>query len=80
MSMINGFQADNHIGFEFIHKDKCGVPTKAKVIEVDKDTGRVMLEYVHGVWKWLNQTSSKRHYFQRNKVMKEMDYGPSPKY
>eukprot|EP00957_Ditylum_brightwellii_P138031 10523219-Ditylum_brightwellii.AAC.1 len=46
--MINGFQADNLIGLVFIHKDKCGVPTKAKVIEVDKDTIRVMLEYVHG--------------------------------
>eukprot|EP00957_Ditylum_brightwellii_P041687 3157274-Ditylum_brightwellii.AAC.1 len=28
--------------------DKCKVPTKTKVIEVDKDTGKVLLEYVHG--------------------------------
>mmetsp|Transcript_1296 Transcript_1296/g.1575 ORF Transcript_1296/g.1575 Transcript_1296/m.1575 type:complete len:358 (+) Transcript_1296:276-1349(+) len=45
---VNGFEAKDHIDFEFIHKDKRGIPTKAKVIEVDEETGKVMLEYVHG--------------------------------
>eukprot|EP00957_Ditylum_brightwellii_P181018 13790272-Ditylum_brightwellii.AAC.1 len=47
-SEINGFDATEHIGFEFVCKDKRKVPTKTKVIEVDKDTGTVLLEYVHG--------------------------------
>ena len=33
---------------EFVRKDKRNVPTKTKVIEVDEDTGKVMLEYLHG--------------------------------
>eukprot|EP00957_Ditylum_brightwellii_P190807 14526241-Ditylum_brightwellii.AAC.1 len=47
-SEINGFDATEHIGFEFVHNDKCKVPTKTKVIEVDKDIGKVLFEYVHG--------------------------------
>eukprot|EP00957_Ditylum_brightwellii_P127132 9692939-Ditylum_brightwellii.AAC.1 len=37
-----------NIGFEFVQNDKRKVPTKTKVIEVDKDTGFFLLEYVHG--------------------------------
>ena len=37
-SEINGFDATEHIGFEFVRKDKRKVPTKTKVIEVDEDT------------------------------------------
>eukprot|EP00957_Ditylum_brightwellii_P011278 853250-Ditylum_brightwellii.AAC.1 len=47
-SEINELDANEHIGFEFVHKDKCEVPTEAKVIKVDEDTGKVLLEYVHG--------------------------------
>eukprot|EP00957_Ditylum_brightwellii_P195318 14880695-Ditylum_brightwellii.AAC.1 len=47
-SKINGFDANEHIGFEFVHKDKREVPTKTKVVEVDEDTGKILLEYVHG--------------------------------
>ena len=47
-SEINGFDATEHIGFEFVRNDKRKVPTKTKVIEVDEDTGKVLLEYVHG--------------------------------
>eukprot|EP00957_Ditylum_brightwellii_P140456 10701497-Ditylum_brightwellii.AAC.1 len=47
-SEINGFNATEHIGFEFVHNDKRKVPTKTKVIEVDEDTGKVLLEHVHG--------------------------------
>eukprot|EP00957_Ditylum_brightwellii_P038131 2883497-Ditylum_brightwellii.AAC.2 len=35
---VNGFQPEQHIGLEFIHKDDKGVPTKATVVEVDEDT------------------------------------------
>ena len=47
-SEINGFDASKHIGLEFVHKDSQQIPTKAKVIEVDDETGKIMLEYVHG--------------------------------
>eukprot|EP00957_Ditylum_brightwellii_P103051 7853363-Ditylum_brightwellii.AAC.1 len=42
------FDTNEHIGFEFIRKDKREVPIKTKVLEVDEDTGKVLLEYVHG--------------------------------
>ena len=42
------FEAKDHIGFEFVHTDKQEIPTKAKVIEIDEDTGKALLEYVHG--------------------------------
>eukprot|EP00957_Ditylum_brightwellii_P107826 8225390-Ditylum_brightwellii.AAC.1 len=42
-SEINGFDATEHIGFEFLRKDKCKVPTKMEVIEVDVNTGKVLL-------------------------------------
>ena len=44
----------DHIGFEFVRKDSREVPTKAKVIEIDEDTGRVMLEYIHGGLEWVD--------------------------
>eukprot|EP00957_Ditylum_brightwellii_P069258 5257825-Ditylum_brightwellii.AAC.1 len=47
-SEINGFDVTEHIGFEFVCNDKHKVPTKTKVIEVDEDTGKVLLEYIHG--------------------------------
>eukprot|EP00957_Ditylum_brightwellii_P091750 6985894-Ditylum_brightwellii.AAC.1 len=47
-SEINGFDASEHIGFEFIRKDQREVPTKATVIEVDDKMGKIMLEYIHG--------------------------------
>eukprot|EP00957_Ditylum_brightwellii_P062054 4708953-Ditylum_brightwellii.AAC.1 len=42
-SEINDVDATEHIGFDFVHKDKHKVPTKTKVIEVDEDTGKVLL-------------------------------------
>eukprot|EP00957_Ditylum_brightwellii_P004005 304628-Ditylum_brightwellii.AAC.1 len=47
LSEINGFDAAEHIRFEFVCKDKHEVPTKTKVIEVYEDTGTLLLEYVH---------------------------------
>eukprot|EP00957_Ditylum_brightwellii_P181426 13820086-Ditylum_brightwellii.AAC.1 len=46
-SKINDFDATEHIGFEFVCKDKGKAPTKTNIIEVDEDTGNVLLEYVH---------------------------------
>ena len=45
---INGFNPHDHIGKEFIHMDKKGIPTKSTIMEVDEDTGKVILEYIHG--------------------------------
>ena len=45
---INGLISKDHIGFEFIKNDVRNVPIKSKVIEVDKETGKLMIEYVHG--------------------------------
>ena len=42
------FNAQDHIRLEFIQKDMRGVHTKTNVIEVDEDTGKVMLEYIRG--------------------------------
>eukprot|EP00957_Ditylum_brightwellii_P097343 7414034-Ditylum_brightwellii.AAC.1 len=47
-SEINDFDVTKCIGFEFVCKDKHEVPTKTKVIKVDEDTGKVLLEYVYG--------------------------------
>eukprot|EP00957_Ditylum_brightwellii_P068843 5225678-Ditylum_brightwellii.AAC.1 len=33
---------------EFIHTDRKGVPTKTTVAEVDADTSKVVLKYIHG--------------------------------
>eukprot|EP00957_Ditylum_brightwellii_P098002 7464460-Ditylum_brightwellii.AAC.1 len=43
----NSFDANEHIGLEFIRKDQCKLAARAKVIEVEEDTGKVLLEYVH---------------------------------
>ena len=45
---INGFNPNDHLGMEFIHMDKQGIPTKATIMEVDEETGKVILEYIHG--------------------------------
>eukprot|EP00957_Ditylum_brightwellii_P179455 13670567-Ditylum_brightwellii.AAC.1 len=42
------FNTEEHIGMEFIRNDQHSVPTKTNVIEVNEDTGKVLLEYVHG--------------------------------
>ena len=55
LSRVNGvtssndqFDPNNHIELQFIQTDKNNVPTRTEVVEVDKDTGKVMLEYIHG--------------------------------
>ena len=45
---FKGFIPKDHIGFEFIKNDEKNTPTKSKVIEADKETGKLMIEYVHG--------------------------------
>ena len=45
---VNSFDAREHIGMEYIKKNKGGVPTIVKMIEVDEDTGRWILEYIYG--------------------------------
>ena len=48
ITTVNGFDANDHVGMEFVKKDKRDVPTKVTVVKVDKDTGKVLLEYIHG--------------------------------
>jgi len=48
ITKINGFNAEEHVGLEFLRKDARDVPSNVKVIEVDEETGRIMLEYIHG--------------------------------
>ena len=48
VTKINSFNVQDHIGLEFVRKDQRDVLCKTKVIEVDKDTGKIMLEYIHG--------------------------------
>ena len=38
----------NYIRLEFIHQDKHELPCTEKVIDVDKVTSKIILEYVHG--------------------------------
>eukprot|EP00957_Ditylum_brightwellii_P022187 1673981-Ditylum_brightwellii.AAC.1 len=47
-SEINGFDIREHISLEFIRKDQCEAPTKATVIEVDDETGKITSKYIHG--------------------------------
>lgn len=48
-----GFDPNNHLGMQFIRKDQAGVPTKTTVTEVDEETGKVLLEYIHGNYEWV---------------------------
>ena len=47
------FDANGHIGLEFLRKNPQGVPSKTKVMEVDDETGKVLLEYVNGGLEWV---------------------------
>ena len=44
----DSFDAKDHIGLQFVRTDKNNVPIRTKVVEVDEDTRKVMLEYIHG--------------------------------
>eukprot|EP00957_Ditylum_brightwellii_P147392 11223810-Ditylum_brightwellii.AAC.1 len=37
---INCFNPNDHIGMEFIHMDKKGIPTKVTIMEVNEETGK----------------------------------------
>ena len=41
------------IGASFVCKDMREVPSKTTVIEVDEDTGKILLEYSHGELEWV---------------------------
>ena len=43
ITIVNGFDANDHIGIEFVKKDKRDFPTKVTVVEVEKDNGKVLL-------------------------------------
>ena len=41
------------IGATFIREDDRQVPTKTTVMEVDEDTGKLLLEYANGTLEWV---------------------------
>jgi hypothetical protein len=47
------FDPSLHMGYTFVREDKRSVPTKTSVVEVDEDTGRVLLEYISGELEWV---------------------------
>ena len=57
MSDLVGGSADfdpiPYLGYSFVHADAHNVPHKTMVIDVDEETGRVLLEYVHGQMEWV---------------------------
>eukprot|EP00957_Ditylum_brightwellii_P020458 1542067-Ditylum_brightwellii.AAC.2 len=63
---LERFDAIKHIGFEFICKDKHEVPTKTKVIEVDEDTGKDLLEYIHGGFELVEPNIMQEALLSRN--------------
>ena len=52
MSDLVGGSADfnpiQYLGYSFVHADTDSIPHKTTVINVDKETGRILLEYIHG--------------------------------
>lgn len=44
----NNFDPNQHIGLQFVHTDKNNVPTRTKVVEVNEDTRKLMIKYIHG--------------------------------
>ena len=47
-NISNGEDLSKFIDVKFICKEKNDVPCQAKVIKVNEEIGKVMLEYVHG--------------------------------
>ena len=42
-----------HFGYSFVQTDANGIPHKTTVIDVDEETGRRLLEYVHRQVEWV---------------------------
>ena len=57
MSDLVGGSADFnpilYLGYSFVHEEVHAIPHKTTVIKVDEETGRVLLEYVHGQTEWI---------------------------
>ena len=57
MSDLVGGSADfdpiPYLGYSFVRADAHDIPHKTTVINVDKETGRVLLEYVHRQTEWV---------------------------
>ena len=47
------FDPTTALGISFVREDSRNVPTKTTVMEVDEETGRVLLEYTHGDLEWV---------------------------
>ena len=60
------FDPTLHMGYTFVRDDKRSVPTKTTVVEVDKDTGRVLLEYISGELEWVEPNIVQEAILSRN--------------
>ena len=47
------FDPTTTLGISFVREDSRNIPTKTTVMEVDEETGRVLLEYTHGDLEWV---------------------------
>ena len=73
------FDPSLHMGYSFFKNDKRQVPTKTTVIEVDEDTGKILLEYISGELEWvepnivqeaiLSRQDDEQGYFTFSKIL-----------
>ena len=47
------FDAAGLIDSTFVREDPQGIPTRTTVVEVDEETGKILLEYSHGQHEWV---------------------------
>ena len=47
------FDPIQYLGYSFVRVDTHDIPHKTMVIDVDKETGRILLEYIHGQMEWV---------------------------
>ena len=50
---IDGFISKDHIGFKFIKKNVRKFPAKSKVIDIDEEIDKGMIQYVHRGYEWV---------------------------
>ena len=53
VSGLADFDPVPYLGFSFVCVDTHGIPHQTMVIDVDKETGHILLEYIHGQVEWV---------------------------
>ena len=57
------------IGASFVRKDMREVPSKTTVMEVDEDSGKILLEYAHGELKWVQPNVVQEALLERSEAI-----------